>query len=221
MKEHPTPRKEQARSSELLDRRTKDFSSKKIRKIAKKSLNSAFTSLSEDVTESPKEPEDLFSVSEIADTDHFREISESFLMAASPALSASSESLFASDHTPSSTVTAEMDEPGHQYGTFESGGSKISYVEVETAINFLKRSRSRVLKSAGTDPRSKRIMDALIEIVIGEFYPHPEEKDHIGELILMKIQIVLLCFFLWILAVAVAFFFGSAVQNSFRGPLPT
>ncbi|XP_041001663.1 protein SINE3 [Juglans microcarpa x Juglans regia] len=209
MKEHPTPRKEQARSSELLDRRTKDFSSKKIRKIAKKSLNSAFTSLSEDVTESPKEPVDLFSVSEIADSDHFREISESFLMAAGPALSASSESLFASDLTPSSTVTAEP------------GGSKISYVEVETAINFLKRSRSQVLKSADTDPRSKRIMDALIEIVIGEFYPHPEERDHIGELILMKIQIVLLCFFLWILAVAVAFFFGSAVQNSFRGPLPT
>ncbi|KAG2721286.1 hypothetical protein I3760_02G074500, partial [Carya illinoinensis] len=147
--------------------------------ISKKSLNSAFTSLSEDVTDSLKEPVDLFSVFEIADSDQFREISGSFLMAANPALSASSESLFASDLTPSSKVTAEMDEPGHQ------------------------------------------IMDALIEIVIGEFYPHPEEKDHFGKLILMKIQIVLLCFFLWILAVVVAFFFGSAVQNTFRGSLPT
>lgn len=99
--------------------------------------------------------------------------------------------------------------------------SKISYVEVESAINFLKRSRSQVLKSADSDHQSKRIMDALIEIVIGEFYPHPEEKDHFGKLILMKIQIVLLCFFLWILAMVVAFVFGSAVQNSLRGSLPT
>lgn len=142
-------------------------------------------------------------------------------MAANPVLSASSESLLSSDLTPSSTVTAEMDEPGHQDGTFEPVGSKISYVEVETAINFLKRSRSQVLMSADTDPRSKRIMDALIEIVIGGFYPHPEGKDHFGEQILKKTQTVLLCFIFCVLAVAVAVSFGSAVPNSFRGPLPT
>ncbi|KAG7991135.1 hypothetical protein I3843_02G060300 [Carya illinoinensis] len=199
MKEVPTPRKEQARPSEHLDRRSKESSSKKLPKTVKKSLNAAFTSLSEDVTPSTK----------------------SFLMAVNLALSASSESLVTSALTPSSTVTVDMEGSGHLHETFELGGSKISSVEAEIAVDFLKRSRSQVLKSADVDPQSKRIMDAIIEIVIDELHLRPEEKDHFAELVIMKTQILLLCFFLWILAVAVAFFFGSAIQNSSSGPLPT
>ncbi|KAG7991136.1 hypothetical protein I3843_02G060300 [Carya illinoinensis] len=219
MKEVPTPRKEQARPSEHLDRRSKESSSKKLPKTVKKSLNAAFTSLSEDVTPSTKVSLDLFSISEIAGSDHIGE--ESFLMAVNLALSASSESLVTSALTPSSTVTVDMEGSGHLHETFELGGSKISSVEAEIAVDFLKRSRSQVLKSADVDPQSKRIMDAIIEIVIDELHLRPEEKDHFAELVIMKTQILLLCFFLWILAVAVAFFFGSAIQNSSSGPLPT
>lgn len=44
--------------------------------ITKKSLNAAFTSVSEDALESSKESVDLSSISEIADSDHIGEIAE-------------------------------------------------------------------------------------------------------------------------------------------------
>lgn len=141
-------------------------------------------------------------------------------MAANPALSNSLESPVPSEHTPSSTVTAEMDEPGQPSGTPQSGSSKAGSVEAKIVVDFLKRTRSQVLKSSDVDPQSQRIVDVLIEIVIHEIYGQPEERDHIALLVLMKPRIVLLCFFLWILAVAV-FSFRSAVQNSSAGPLPT
>lgn len=143
------------------------------------------------------------------------------MIAANPSLFASSESSLPSDLTPSSTITADMDESGQLYGTIEPTGLKIGSVESEIVVNILKRNRTQVLNSADVDPQSKKILDALIEIVIDEFYTRPAERDRFAELVSIKTQIVLLSFFLWILAVAVAFFFGSGVHNSSSGPLPT
>ncbi|KAE8076656.1 hypothetical protein FH972_015292 [Carpinus fangiana] len=221
MKEHQTPRKDYARPSELANRRSKDSSSKKLQKITKKSLNAAFTSVSEDDLESSKESVDLSSISEIADFDHSGEIAESFLMAENPSLFGSSESSIASDLTPSSKITADMQEPGQLYGTIEPTGLKIGSVELEIVVDILKRNRTQVLNSSDVDPQSKKILDALIEIVIEEFYNRPKERDRFAELVSIKIQIVILFFFLWMLAMAVAFFFGSGVQHSSSRHLPT
>lgn len=114
-----------------------------------------------------------------------------------------------------------MQEPGQLDGTIEPTGLKTGSVELEIVVDILKRNRTQVLNSADVDPQSKKILDALIEIVIEEFYNRPKERDRFAELVSIKIQIVLLSFFLWMLAVAVAFFFGSAVQHSSSRHLPT
>jgi hypothetical protein len=92
---------------------------------------------------------------------------------------------------------------------------------LEIVVDILKRNRTQVLNSSDVDPQSKKILDALIEIVIEEFYNRPKERDRFAELVSIKIQIVLLFFFLWMLAMAVAFFFGSGVQHSSSKHLPT
>ncbi|GMY38658.1 protein SINE3 [Fagus crenata] len=198
MKEHQTP--------ELANRRSKDSSSKKLQKITKKSLNAVFTSVSD---ESSKESVELSSISEISDSNHTGEIAQSFSMEMSPDFSASSESLLPSDLTPSSTVTTENNEP-----------EKLP-LEVEIVVDFLKRSRSQILNSVEVDSQSKKLLDALLRIIVDEFYAHqPEKTDRIAELISMKTKIVLLSFLVWIIVMAMTFF-SSRVQNSFVGPLPT
>ena len=142
-------------------------------------------------------------------------------MAEDPSLFGSSESSITSDLTPSSKITADMQEPGQLYGTIEPTGLKIGSVELEIVVDILKRNRTQVLNSSDVDPQSKKILDALIEIVIEEFYNRPKERDRFAELVSIKIQIVILFFFLWMLAVAVAFFFGSGVQHASSRHLPT
>ncbi|KAM3687786.1 hypothetical protein ACJW31_10G100700 [Castanea mollissima] len=212
MKEHQKP--------EFANRRSKDTSLKKLQKVTKKNLNEVLTSVSD---ESSKD--ELSSISEISESNHAGDITDSFSMAMSPAPSASSESLLPSDLTPSSTVTAENDEPGklamNLYGSSELDGSKNRSVEVEIVVDFLKNARSQALNSVDVETRSKKLLDALLSIIVDEFYAQPEKKDRFDELIAMKTKIVLLCFVFWILAMAMTFFFSSRVENSFRGPHPT
>ena len=146
-------------------------------------------------------------------------------MTMSPTPTASSESLLPSDLTPSSTVTTENDEPGklamNLYRSSELDSSKNRSVEVEIVVDFLKKARSQALNSVDVDTRSKKLLDALLSIIVDEFYAQPEKKDRFAELIAVKKQIVLLCFVFWIFAMAMTFFFSSRVENSFRGLPPT
>ncbi|XP_050265243.1 uncharacterized protein LOC126709173 [Quercus robur] len=212
MKEHQKP--------ELANRRFKDSSLKKLQKVTKKNLNAVFTSVSD---ESSKD--ELSSISEISESNHAGDITDSFSMTMSPTPTASSESLLPSDLTPSSTVTTENDEPGklamNLYRSSELDGSKNRSVEMEIVVDFLKKARSQASNSVDVDTRSKKLLDALLSIIVDEFYAQPEKKDRFAELIAMKKQIVLLCFVFWILAMAMTFFFSSRVENSFRGPPPT
>jgi len=92
--------------------------------------------------------------------------------------------------------------------------------DVEFVKDFVKRNRSH---STDRDARSKKLRDELLGINLDEFYaqPEPEKRDRFAEFLFMKTQVVLLCFLFWILAVAMALFFTSRVQNSFTKPLPT
>ena len=83
-------------------------------------------------------------------------------------------------------------------------------------VDFLKIARSQGLNSVDVDTRSKKLLDALLSIIVDEFYAQPEEKDRSDELIAKKTKIVLLCFVFWILAMAMTFFFSTRVENSIR-----
>ncbi|KAK9288221.1 hypothetical protein L1049_016670 [Liquidambar formosana] len=229
MKDHQTPQKEQQRrSSEIANRRSKEPSLKSIseqakrpHKITKKSLNAEFTSVSEDIfSETTKESLGFSPVSEVSDGIQF---TESFEASSNPSLSASSESFALSDLTPSSKITTDKDEGEEvsveHYGLGVSDGMKA--LEVEVLVDHLRQSRFQVLNSPDLDLRYQKLLDALIQIVIEEFYGLPEERDRFSELLSLKLCIVFLCFSLWMICVWVAFFCGSGGQSSFKEPPPT
>ncbi|CAL5395785.1 unnamed protein product [Camellia sinensis] len=50
-------------------------------------------------------------------------------------------------------------------------------VEAEVVVNHLKQARIQVMNSTNADLQSKKLLNALIEVVIEEFNALPEEKD--------------------------------------------
>jgi hypothetical protein len=92
MKEYQTPHKDHAQLAAKLWNRV----SKK--NVLKKSLNTAFSSISEDAqVETSKTSVDSTLISEIDEVNRDADISESLIMLAYPFLSASLEILFTSD----------------------------------------------------------------------------------------------------------------------------
>ena len=143
---------------------------------------------------------------------------QSFIASPSPMLSPSSETVASSNLTPlSSTITSDS--------PFKNSESKdsddIVAVEAEMVVNHLKQAQIQVMNSASTDLRSKKLLDALIRVVIEEFNVSPEEKDHFAEIVTMKTRVVFLSFLLWILVVSVIFLFRSGVRSSFAEPPQT
>ncbi|KAL6190830.1 hypothetical protein ACLB2K_037224 [Fragaria x ananassa] len=163
-----TPHKDHARPSPKLSARV----SKKT--VPKKSLNSAFSSISEDL-----------------------QVQHSV------------------DSTPISVIS-EIDEVNRDADVTEFGS-----IGAEVVASFLKQARIQVLNSAGVDAKSKKLLDALVEIVIEDFHTVPEERDHIAELLSAKAKILVVCSLLWILAMAVFLVFSSGAQGTFPGQLPT
>lgn len=102
-----------------------------------------------------------------------------------------------------------------------STSSEIISQEAEVLANLLKQARNQVSNSIDTDARSKRLLDALVKIVVEELYAVPKEKDRLTELVLMKTRIVSLCFLFWIIAMSVIFSFNSRSGRSSIGPPPT
>ncbi|KAI8002499.1 Protein SINE3 [Camellia lanceoleosa] len=199
-----TPRKDHHHHHQQhANRRSKSISdhTKKSQKISKKCLDSVFTSVSEDVSfKSPKGSIEFSSLSEISEDHQFDESAESFISSLNPVLSPSSETVALSDLTPLSSAIADVSVC--HYRSAETKNS-IDIVAVEAEMVC------------------KKLLDTLIEVVIGEFNALPEEKDRFAELVLTKTQVVFLSFLLWILAVSVVFLFSSGVQSSFSEPPPT
>ncbi|XP_059630456.1 uncharacterized protein LOC132273517 [Cornus florida] len=218
-----TPQKEHL----LANRRSKSMSeqAKKPQKISKKCLNSVFTSVSEDVSVgSPKDSIDFSSISEVYVDGQFGDSAESFTESVNPEISPSLETAAPSQLTPlSSTITVNNDENGsvsvNRCRSAESNSVKIGSIEEEMVINHLRQARIEILNSANL--QSKKLLDALVKVVIEEFCGLPEEKDQFSELLSTKAHLVLLSFFLWILAVVGVFFFSFGVRSSFNGLAPT
>ncbi|KAA8527356.1 hypothetical protein F0562_034929 [Nyssa sinensis] len=220
-----TPQKEHQHAN----RRSKPISNhaKNHQKISKKCLNSVFALASEDFSlESPKDSIDFSSISEISDDNQIGESPESVIATMNPVLSPSSETVSLSDLTPlSSSITVVKDEADNvsvnRCGFSESNSVRTGPVEAQIVLNHLRQARIQVLNSADADLQSKKLLDALIKVVIDEFYGLPEERDRFAELLSTKTRIVFLSFSLWILAVLAVFLFSSSVQSSFIEPPPT
>lgn len=221
MKEHQfqTPKKEHQHSN---IRRSKSISehSKKPHRISQKCLNCVFTSVSEDLIE-------FSSISEISEDNQLRESAESFIASPNQVISTSLKTFSPSDLTPlSSTITVDKDavvdvSESHCRSAESKKSVDIVSVEAEVVVNHLKQAQIQVMNSTNADLQSKKLLNALIEVVIEEFNALPEEKDRLSELVSMKTRVVFTIFLLWIVAVSMFLHFSSRGQSSFSEPPPT
>lgn len=143
-----------------------------------------------------------------------------------PPLSASSGSWLLSDVTPFSVVTTDKDEPpglvSLNHGGFNAvDGSNSGSLEAEIAVGVLRRARTEVSNFADMDSRSKKLLDALIEIVIQDLNTLPPQGDQFADLLSAKTRILFLCSLLWILVLAVILFSSSGALGPSTRPLPT
>ncbi|XP_019174062.1 PREDICTED: uncharacterized protein LOC109169654 isoform X2 [Ipomoea nil] len=190
----------------LANRKSKSIHdhSKKTLKNAKKNLNSEFSAFVEGAAlhESPNDTADFSLISEAVDDYQFGDSTEKFVFPLLPEVSPSS------DNGISSTYQCQNSE------------AKIS-VETEMAIKHLRQVRNQVMNSTDVDLQSKRLLDAVIDVVMQEFCGLPEKKKCSDSPILKKCLLVSLTFLLWILAVFFGSLFSSSGTQPFLGPLPT
>ncbi|GMJ12302.1 hypothetical protein HRI_004899500 [Hibiscus trionum] len=208
-KENQTPRKEHRRSN--------DYPAKKTpKKIARNSLTEAFISPIEDVLpDISEESIDFSSISAFSDANFNIETAEVIL--SNPLLSTSLETLTLSEIGSCSKIaTANRD------GQIDF--SKTGLEEVEIVANLLKKARLQALNSVDMENKSKKVLDALIEFAINEFYTLPQEIDKLPELVRTNVSVRFLSFLLTVVAAALFslyFFCYSRLDPSFTGLPPT
>ncbi|KAE8734189.1 Basic helix-loop-helix DNA-binding superfamily protein isoform 1 [Hibiscus syriacus] len=183
-KENRTPRKEHQRSSDLVNRRPNDSPAKRIPKkasIAIKSSTEAFISPIEDVLpDISEESIEFSSISAFSDANFNIENAENLVISSNPLLSTSSETFKLSEIAPCSKLsTANKDE--------QIDFSKTGLAEVGILVNHLKQARLQALNSVDMKNKSKKVLDALIEFIIKEFYTLPQERDKLPEVSLQML----------------------------------
>ncbi|XP_038876305.1 uncharacterized protein LOC120068561 [Benincasa hispida] len=213
MKDYQTPQRDQ----------TANRRSRKPQKIAK-CLTATFSSLSDDKIQ-PISKEDFSPISVVTDINQIPDIDSNFLQGVNPAFSASCETSLFADLSPSSVVSFDNEQldkvPVNFSGSNDMDEASAGSVEVQIAVNSLRRALTQVLQSTDVDHQSKKLIDASMSIIVDDFLAIPQERDQIAQLISVKNHVLSLCVFLWIIVLAIAFFLGSGVKSSFIGPLPT
>ncbi|KAL4272717.1 hypothetical protein GQ457_13G023640 [Hibiscus cannabinus] len=218
-KENKTPRKEHPRSSDLVNRRSNDSSAKRTpKKIAGKSLTEAFISPIEDVLpDISEESIDFSSISAFSDADFNIETAENLVILSNPLLPTSPKMFTLSETGSASKIsTANRDE--------QVDFSKTGLAEAEILVNLLKQARLQALNSVDMENKSKKVLDALIEFTIKEFYTLPQEIEKLPELVCTNVYVRFLRFLLTVVAVALFslyLFCYSRSVPSFTGLPPT
>ncbi|GLT67180.1 hypothetical protein SLA2020_395070 [Shorea laevis] len=204
MKEYQTSvPKERSRSSEISGRRSRESQSRKHQKIMKKSLSPDFTAVTEGVVpQITDEPIDFSSVSEISDSNYTGDLTESFVLSSDQVLLALSETSTVSDLTPHPKISS----------------SKVGSAEAEIVAKLLGQENPN---SVDLDCQSRKLIDALTEAVLHEIYDKPEEQDLVIDVVSLRRNAVLVCFFTWILVVLIILLFSSDGRDTFHGRVPT
>ncbi|VFQ76244.1 unnamed protein product [Cuscuta campestris] len=220
-----TPQKDPSGSA---NRRSKSIpdQSKKHPKNAKKSLKSEFDTLLEGaaLSESPKESADFSLISEVVDDFQFSESTETFVFPLHSEASTPSENSFLHDLTSvSSGVSSDIYTASTASSTYlcQSAEEKTP-MEAEIAIKHLRQAQFQFTKSVDIGLQSKRLVDAMVEVVVQEVCGSTREKNWSNSFILKKMfLLVSLIFPLVILAVLFTSLDTSSATQPFLGPLPT
>lgn len=222
MREHhvQTPLKE------LGNRRSKYISAdqtKKPLKSTRKNLNSVFESQAAANAASFSESSIGSSLISSAISDDHNLLAQDLLFITSPS-SEAVDSL--ADLTPfSSTVTSdsfkECTGSNNPTGIPQIGDVKFGFVEAEMAVKYLREAQMQVVNATDIDIRYKKLIDAVMNTVVEEFYGLPQDKDWYNAVVSKKFHLVTLTFLLWIIAVFIGFFFRLGKSDSSYGTLPT
>ncbi|XP_024030405.1 uncharacterized protein LOC112094238 [Morus notabilis] len=131
-------------------------------------------------------------------------------------LSVSPESSLHSELTQSSEVKLDL------VSEAVGDSTSVNSMEAEIVIGLLRKAVSQVLNSPDmADSQSRKLLEALIDIVLEMLQTAPDEGDRITKLLHAKTRIVLVFILLCIFATAVTRIFSSGSQSSFGKPLPT
>ncbi|KAL0376342.1 UNVERIFIED_CONTAM: hypothetical protein Scaly_0751800 [Sesamum calycinum] len=221
-----TPQRDQSSGNRRL--KSTSENNRNLRKVTKKSLNPAFKAVSEEdiaVLESLKE------FSEFSDDNPFAESAENFIISVNPVEPHSSETVAISDITSpslssSSVVTSDVHvtiNASHSKGKnpVVDSSKKMEHIEAEVVIKHLREARIQVLNSKDVGP-SKKLLDALINIIIEEFYGGLyDEKEWLDKFLSNKANLVLLTLMLGIFAIIICGFLHSGMSGFLTGPTPT
>ncbi|XP_065859674.1 protein SINE3 [Euphorbia lathyris] len=202
MIENHTPQRE-----DITSHRLKESRLKKIQKVPKRSLNAAFSTVIEEVSsETGKE------LTEFSPSSEASEFQSCVLSSSSHV---SSEAF--SDPNISNNSEDPIDVSMKHCIFHKLDGS----VEVDIVSSFLHKARSQVLSSSDVDEQSKKLLDAVLKVVLDECYALPEERDFCAELVSARGRIPFLCIVLWSFIFSAILFFGLLSGSSYNGPLPT
>ncbi|KAJ4956941.1 hypothetical protein NE237_013724 [Protea cynaroides] len=232
MKGNQTPQKEPPRSVESALRRLKDdvpskSSSDKLKKplkISKKCLDSAFAAIPED--QSPRKFASTSTNSNSllvnSSVDQNKQFSKVFELSMNRDFSVLPEISDPFDVSPSSTIVEDNQETSSGMvdfiGSVDCDTPKTGNIDVGIAINFIKEAFFQASSSSVVDLRSKKILDAVVRIVIDDLFGFQGERGRPTGIMLTQFRIRLLYPLLCLVPVSVV---AIALSNLFAGsPFP-
>ncbi|KAI3687651.1 hypothetical protein L1987_81351 [Smallanthus sonchifolius] len=127
------------------------------------------------------------------------------------------------ESTPMSSITTVEMTPPSSTSAITSGVTiqETKSIKLESLVKHLRESMFQVLHSADIDTNHKKLLDALVKMVIEEFCSLHEERGLVVGLFSKKVKLVLLSYLVGLLLVCAGFFLFSDVQSSYQGPTPT
>ncbi|KAJ0476219.1 hypothetical protein HanHA300_Chr13g0474821 [Helianthus annuus] len=134
------------------------------------------------------------------------------LSSKSPAVITPLSSITTVETTPSSSTTAAV------HGSIIA---ETKSVKPEILAKHLKESMFQVLHSSDIDTNHKKLLDALVKMVIEQFCTSHEDRGSVVGLFSKKVKLVLLSYLLVMLLGSAGFFLLSDVQSCYHGPPPT
>ncbi|XP_027062548.1 uncharacterized protein [Coffea arabica] len=203
------------KNQSVADRR-KSISDRRFKNEKKSSSSESLGFFSE----SPKDWNDFASIMAKSDENLLSESAENGIDLLSPDTSLALATVASSDLSPLSSITMsdeheEATDTTDPSTTMNSETGSLTSVEAELVVKLL----NRAINSRGTNLKTKKVLDALVNLVVEEFIQLPEEKDSFNELMARKANLVVLSFLLWTIAVFAALFFSGS-QRSFSGAIP-
>ncbi|GMN67077.1 hypothetical protein TIFTF001_036142 [Ficus carica] len=95
-------------------------------------------------------------------------------------------------------------------------------VEAEIVVDSLRKAISQVLDSPdAVDSESRKLLEALVEIVIDMLQTVPEERDQISDLLQAKTRIILIFIFLSLFVTVATWILSSGSESTLGEPPPT